>query len=394
MRILVADSLSRAASDALAALGAELNIHPDATAESLPGLVGDADVLIVRSTKVTRETIEAGESLALIVRAGAGTNTINTDAASRRGIAVANCPGMNTDAVAELTIGLIIAADRQIVDAAVDLRSGRWKKKRYSDARGLKGRTLGIVGLGAIGLAVARRAAAFGMTVGAWSRSLSPEVAEQHGITRFESLVELARSSDVVSVHLAAAAETRGIISQDFFAAMNDGAIFVNTSRGDVVDHDALRAGIETKGLRAALDVFDDEPAGGDAPFPAGDLAAVVTGTPHIGASTDQAADAIASEVVRIVSSYAETGRPVNTVNVVDKTDAPYKLVVRHYNRVGVLAAVLGEIRTAGINVEEMENRIFSGGVAASCRLKLAAAPPAHTIAALREIENVIQVLA
>ncbi len=394
MKILVADSLSRLATGALMALGADLSVQPDATAESLPSLVGDNDVLIVRSTKVTQETIDAGGSLSLIVRAGAGTNTIDTAAASRRGIAVANCPGMNTDAVAELTIGMIVAADRRIVDAAIDLRSGRWKKKQYSAARGLKGRTIGIVGLGAIGLAVARRAAAFGMTVGAWSRSLTPEAAEQHGIARFESLAELAASSDVVSVHLAATAETRRIISEDFFAAMKSGAVFVNTSRGDVVDPDALRAAIETKAIKAALDVFDDEPAAGDAPFAAVEIAAVVTGTPHIGASTDQASDAIAAEVVRIVSSYAETGRPINAVNVVEKTDAPYTLVVRHYNRVGVLAAILVEIRNAGINVEEMENRIFSGGVAASCRLKLDESAPAETIAKLRQIENVIQVVA
>ncbi|MCE9613926.1 MAG: hypothetical protein K8T26_06585 [Lentisphaerae bacterium] len=145
------------------------------------GRSGEAKVLIVRSKQVTASTIEAGRSLSLIVRAGAGVNTIDLDAASRRGTYVANCPGKNTEAVAELAIGLLIACDRGMADATQSLRAGRWQKKTFGKAMGLKTRRLGIIGTGAIGVAVARRAQALGMKIMAWSRSLTPGQAEAWG---------------------------------------------------------------------------------------------------------------------------------------------------------------------------------------------------------------------
>jgi D-3-phosphoglycerate dehydrogenase / 2-oxoglutarate reductase len=392
MNILIADSMSESTVEALRKLGAVVRVDPSLGADTLPDSIGDADVLIVRSTKVTAAAIDAGASLSLIIRAGAGVNTIDLAHASSRGIHVANCPGKNSDAVAELAIGLMVAADRQIAFQAEDLKAGKWDKKKYSEASGLKGRTLGIVGYGSIGKGVARRAKAFGMTVTAWSRSLTPEAAEEEGITLCATPLELARRADVVSLHLAAAKETNGLVNREFLNAMKDGAILVNTARGEIVDQKALLEAIETKGLKVAMDVYDGEPSGGTGSFPLADLAKKITGTHHVGASTEQASEAIASETVRVVKTFMETGRPANQVNAQEKSPAPFGLVVRHFNRVGVLAGILGALREAGINVEEMENMIFSGGTAAVCTLKLDEKPGRETVSRIKENPDVIQV--
>ena len=391
MNILIADKLSENAVNALRNLGAKIRVEPSLGADDLPDAVGNADILVVRSTKVTAAAIDAGSNLSLIIRAGAGVNTIDLAHASERGIHVANCPGKNADAVAELTMGLIVAADRRIADQTADLRTGKWNKKGYGKAPGLKGRTLGILGYGSIGRNVTRRAMAFGMPVVAWSRSLTSERAKEDGVGFCASPAELAAAADVVSVHLAAAAETAGLVNGAFLDAMKDGAILVNTSRGEIVDRDALMDAIDRKGIRAALDVYDSEPAAGESEFPDIALAAKIVGTHHVGASTDQAAEAIADETVRIVKVFMETGKPANLVNAQEKSAAPFNLVVRHFNRVGVLAGVLDALREAGMNVEEMENAIFSGGKAAVCTLKLDEEPSADVVAGINRDPNIIQ---
>jgi D-3-phosphoglycerate dehydrogenase len=393
LSILVADKLSESALSELRRLGADVASQPDVSADDLPGAIANSEVLIVRSTRVTRATIEAGRSLALIVRAGAGVNTIDIDAASEFGVSVANCPGRNTAAVAELALGLIIAADRRIPAASSDLASGRWRKKEYARSRGLKGRTLGVVGLGAIGTALAERARALGMEICAWSRSLTPERAENLNVDFCPDPIELARHSDVVSVHLAATPETKHFIGAEFFNAMREGAVFVNTSRGEIVDQDALVTAIGTRAIKAALDVYADEPAGGDAEYDnTGFSATLAAATPHIGASTEQAAEAISAEVIRVVRSYADTGTPINAVNVRARAEEDVTLVVRHHNHVGVLAGVLDELRNAGINVEEMQNTIFSGGTTATCSLKLDRSPDGDHLRRIQSGEHVIQV--
>lgn len=391
MKILIADKLSNSAVKALEQLGATVTVNPDASAQTLPGVIGDAEVLVVRSTQVTAATIEAAPALSLIIRAGAGVNTIDLAAANSRGIHVANCPGKNNDAVAELAIGLMIAADRRIVDATVELRAGAWNKKEYSKARGLKGRTLGIIGLGAIGKSVARRAHGLEMNVIAWSRSLTPAAAEELKIGWCATPRDVAAQADVISVHVAGSKETKQMLDAAFFAALKKGALFINTSRGDVVNTAALKAAIKEKGLRVALDVFENEPAPGVAPFEDRELAALTVCTPHIGASTDQSSEAIADEVVNIVRSYSTTGKPLNAVNIRAKSSATISLVVRHYNRVGVLAGVLDELRNQGVNIEEMENMIFEGGATASCTLRLDDMPSAAVLAAVKQNANIIQ---
>jgi D-3-phosphoglycerate dehydrogenase len=275
----------------------------------------------------------------------------------------------------------------------MDLRNGRWKKKEYGKARGLAGRTLGILGLGAIGKAMARRAAGLEMNVIAWSRSLTPAAADELGVGYAASPEELAAASDAVSVHLAATPETKHLVGQKFFEAMKPGAIFVNTSRGSLVDTAALREAIRTKNLRVGLDVFEGEPAGAEADFTDKELATLVTSTPHVGASTDQAAEAVADEVVRIVDVFLKTGHPPGTVNLCAHSPATHRLVVRHYDRVGVLAAILDALREEGINVEEMENTIFAGAQAACCAMELDQPPSPESLATLRRHPDILGVM-
>ena len=250
MRVLIADSLKESAVTELEKIGCTVSMRYGLTAEELPREISGFQVLVVRSTKVTEETIIAADQLALVVRAGAGVNTIALKAAARAGIYVANCPGKNANAVAELAFGLIIAADRRIVDATKDLRAGSWRKKHYQKAGGLFDRKLGIVGYGGIGRAVARIAQGMGMRVVAWSRSLSDEVAEGDAISVTTDLMELAHTCDVVSIHLASNSETRNLIGTHFFDAMKDGSIFINTSRGDIVDTYALKIAIDEKEIK------------------------------------------------------------------------------------------------------------------------------------------------
>jgi D-3-phosphoglycerate dehydrogenase len=386
MRVLIADKFEQSGRDGLEAAGCEFSYQPDVKDEALVEAVRSyaPDVLVVRGTRVTEPMLDAG-ALKLIVRAGAGYNTIDVAAASRRGVYVSNCPGKNSVAVAELAFALILALDRRVADNVMQLREGRWNKKEFSKARGLLGRTLGLVGTGQIGREVATRARGFGMNVIAWSRSLTDESAAELGVERRGELLDVARDSDVVSVHVALTPETRGLINSDFFDAMKDGAYFVNTARGEVVDQEALRRALREKDIRAGLDVFAQEPTGAAGEF-ADDIAREpnLYGTHHIGASTDQAQEAIAAETVRVVRTFKETGRVPNVVNLARRTPSTHTLVVRHRDRPGVLASVLDRIRAESINVQEMENIIFEGSEAAVARINLEAALPADALERLK----------
>jgi D-3-phosphoglycerate dehydrogenase len=392
MNVLILDKLSSDVVEALEKLGLKVEVPDHVDAETLHGLLKSTDILVVRSTKVTAAEIQAAPLLSLIVRAGAGVDTIDLAAASAQGIYVANCPGKNTAAVAELAIGLLVAADRRIVDATTSMRNGAWRKKEFGKSRGLAGRTLGILGFGAIGRAVAQRALGLKMKVVAWSRSLTPEAAEAEDVSYAASPVELAAASDAVSIHLALAPETKHLIGSRFLDAMKPGAILINTSRGSLVDTTALRAAIAGKGLRVGLDVFEGEPSGGEADWTDKELASVVTCTPHVGASTDQASEAVAAEVVRIIELFIKTGHPAGTVNLCAHSQAKHRLVVRHLNRVGVLACVLDGLREEGINVEEMENAIFAGGSAACCSMLLDQQPSSTLLSSLRRSANILHV--
>ncbi len=386
MLVLIADKFEQSGRDGLQAIGCEVSYQPDLKDDALVAAIAkeNPDVLVVRSTKVSEAMFEAGP-LKLVVRAGAGYNTIDVAAASRRGIYVSNCPGKNSIAVAELAFALILALDRRIADNVIALRAGQWNKKEFSKARGLFGRTLGLVGLGKIGQEMIPRARAFGMPVVAWSRSLTNEKAAELGVDYMKTPLDVARAADIVSVHVALKPDTRMLIGPDFFRAMREGVYFINTSRGEVVDQAALVEAMRSKGIRAGLDVYAAEPTSSTGEFT--DAIAKepnLYGTHHIGASTDQAQEAIAAETVRIVESFKDTGKVPNVVNLAAHTPATHRLVVRHRDRPGVLAQVLDAIKAEQINVQEMENIVFEGAEAAVARINLDKAPSRATLDGLR----------
>jgi D-3-phosphoglycerate dehydrogenase len=389
MKVLIADKFEKVGIDGLKELGCTVESRPDLTAEGLPAAVREVDphVLIVRSTKVSADTLKAGKSLSLVIRAGAGIDTIDVAAASGLGVFVSNCPGKNSIAVAELVMGLLLSLDRRIPDQVADLRAGRWNKAEYSKARGVYGRTLGIVGLGQIGREIAARAQAFGMRVVAWSRNLTTDAAAQLGVAYAQTPIEVARASDMVTINVAANAETRNLVNAEFLAAMRPGAFLINTSRGSVVDEAALAEAVKTKGIRAGLDVFSPEPAGGTGEFAnpiARDGAGVVYGTHHVGASTEEAQVAIAHEVIRIVQDFVATGNVPNVVNRLAKSNATHVLSVRHRNRPGVLAHVFRVLAGGAINVEEVENIIYHGATATQVRIHLDGIPSATALEEIR----------
>ncbi|MDX6613100.1 MAG: D-3-phosphoglycerate dehydrogenase / 2-oxoglutarate reductase [Blastocatellia bacterium] len=386
MHILIADKFEQSGRDGLQTIGCDVSYQPDLKDQALVEAIGAErpDVLVVRGTTVTEAMLEAG-ALKLVVRAGAGYNTIDVAAASRRGIYVSNCPGKNSIAVAELAFALILALDRRLVDNVVTLRRGEWNKKEFSQARGLYGRTLGLIGVGKIGQEMIPRAKAFGMPVIAWSRSLTPERAAVLGIDLAESPKKVAEAADIVSVHVALSPETRSFVGADIFTSMREGAYFINTARGEVVDQAALVNAIHMRGIRAGLDVYAAEPTSAAGEFT--DQIAQepnVYGTHHIGASTDQAQEAIAAETVRIIQSFKETGKVPNVVNLARQTPATHRLVVRHRDRPGVLAQVLEAIKAEHINVQEMENIVFEGAEAAVARINLDNAPTQQSLDRLR----------
>lgn len=386
MKVLVADKLEKSGLDGLAAIGCEVDSQPDLNGDALRQAVADSgcDVLIVRSTKVPAEAIEAGK-LSLIVRAGAGYNNIDVDAASKHGVYVANCPGKNSIAVAELAFGLMIACDRSIPDGVAELRAGHWDKKRFSKARGLSGLTLGLVGMGMIAQAMIPRAKAFGMTVIAYSRWMTPEAAAALNIARAEDLNDLARQADVVSLHVALSSITKGMVDDKFLSTLRDGSILINTSRAEVIDQAALLKHTSSGRLKAGLDVFEGEPAEAQGSYD-GPLreAKNVYCTHHIGASTEQAQEAVAAETVRIVADYKATGVVPNVINITKGEVATHLLVVRHQDKVGVLAHVLSVLKDEGVNVQEMENIVLGGAQSAIAQVGLDKEPSPHGLTAIK----------
>jgi D-3-phosphoglycerate dehydrogenase len=399
MKVLVADKFEKSGLEGLQATGCEVVFEPELKDASLAEALGrtGADVLVVRSTQVTESMMDAGR-LALIVRAGAGYNTIDVKAASRRGIYVSNCPGKNSIAVAELAFGLMIACDRRIPDNAAELLHGKWNKKEYSKAKGLYGSTLGILGFGKIGQEVAKRAMAFGMNLVIWSemgvalnrdaipvdlplllqvqRGSEAKPLIEERITVVDTPGEVAEKCDILTIHLASSPVTKGIVNAEVLGRLKPGAYVINTARADVVDYKALAEAVKTKGVRVGLDVYPGEPAGATADF-ATPLIGLpgVYGTHHIGASTDQAQEAVAAETVRIVKTFKETGRVPNVVNLAKKTPAAFSMIIRHRDQPGVLACVFSKLAGAGINAHEAENIVFENAEAAIARINVDRAP-------------------
>lgn len=330
LAVLIADKFEASGVAELERLGCDVTVRPDLAPETLPDALAELSptILVVRSTKVPAPVIAGAGSLRAIVRAGSGYDNIDTDAADARGIAVCNCPGMNAVAVAELTMGHLIALDRRLPEQDAELRGGHWNKKEYSKALGLKGRHMLVIGTGAIGTEVIQRAKAFGMHVHAQSRSLRHETARALGIEPIEYTREALHRAlpemDAVTVHVASTPDTRDLCDRAFFDAMKPGAMFINTSRGDIVDEAALADAVTNRGVRAAVDVYRGQPSDKACPWktPLAEARGVLHFSHHCGASTDQAQLAVADEVCRIVREYRDNGRFVNVVNNIEAASA------------------------------------------------------------------------
>lgn len=389
IKVLVADKFPDKYIQQMKDLDLEVIYNAKLGEKDLPEAAKDVDILVVRSTIVNEETIIKSEKLNLIIRAGSGVNNINIAAANKKGIYVTNCPGMNAVAVAELAIGLMISIDRSIPDNVSDFNKGIWNKDKYSKGKGLKGKTLGLIGVGNIGKEVAKRALAFEMNV--YGKDISR--IEGVPIKDFSEMDQLVPLCDVISIHLPATPQTKGLFNKQMFEYMKDGAYLINTSRHDIVIEDDLLEAIKTKNIRYACDVFKGEPEG-----KAGEVSSKLQNNPniyvthHIGASTEQAQDAVAEETINIIKHFVHSGVIDHWVNRAKITDAHYQLVVKHYDKPGVLAGVLDIIRSGNINIEEIENIIFEGGIAACCTMKLQSEVSAEMLKKIKENPQVISV--
>tara|TARA_Y100001933_G_scaffold193176_1_gene192812 strand:+ start:227 stop:1207 length:981 start_codon:yes stop_codon:yes gene_type:complete len=323
MKVVIADKAEQSLVDGLGALGCEVHLDPSLDGASLEACLGEQqpEVLVVRSTKVPAAAIEKGApALKLIIRAGSGYDNIDGKAAHGQDVAVCNTPGMNAVAVAELAMGHLISLDRRLCDQNAQLKAGHWNKKEFSKARGLKGSTLLVVGAGAIGREVVTRAKAFGIEVSIFDPNITEQEIERLGASPVEgsrsALLAALPGFDAVSMHVPAIESTKGMCDSAFFEAMKPGASFVNTSRGAIVDEPALIAAVQTGKIRAGLDVYCDQPSEKDTPWetPVAELDGVYC-SHHCGASTDQAQNAVAEEVVRMVRLYKSDRAIVHCVN-------------------------------------------------------------------------------
>jgi D-3-phosphoglycerate dehydrogenase len=376
MRVLVAGRLPKLNLEEIQSLGVELVYQPSLSERELPAALDQVNVLVVRGLQVDASAIAGCDTLNLIIRAGSGTGKIDVAAASARGIYVANTPGRNASAVAELTMTLMGCLDRRIPDAASSLRNGSWHKEDFAQAAGLRGCRLGIAGFGHVGRYVAHLAKAYGMTVTAWSRSLTPVKAAEYGVSHAPNLIALAEQSDVFTVHVDATERTRGLIDKKVLSALRQNAIFVNTAGASLVDYDALLEVGKEKQLRIGLDVFPDEPNRRHATYEHPIISMpLVYATPHIGASTDEAQMAIANETVHVLRSFLTRGEVPNVVNISGTSWARYQLVVRHIEMTGALAHVLSVLKRHGIHVQELDNRVFEGGKAACAKIRVETRP-------------------
>ena len=389
VKVLIADKFPDQYISQLNEMDLDVNYSPKLGEKDLPEAAKEVDILVVRSTIVNADTINNSKTLNLIIRAGAGVNNIDISAANKKGIYVANCPGMNSVAVAELAMGLMISLDRRIPDNVADFRKGVWNKGEYSKAEGLKGKTLGIIGVGAIGKEVAKRALAFEMNV--YGKDISRIEGVQ--IKDFSEMDQLLPLCDIVTIHLPATSETKGLFNKKMFSFMKNGAFLINTSRQDIIVEEDLIEAIKEKNLRVAMDVFKGEPEA-----KTGEVNSILKDNPnvyithHIGASTEQAQNAVAAETVRIIKDYTTSGVIAHWINRAKITDAKYQLVVKHFDKPGVLASILDEIRQGNINIEEIENVIFQGGIAASCTMKLKSPVSAEKLKSMQENPDVLSI--
>jgi len=315
-------------------------------AGGLPAELADADALIVRSAvQADAKLLEAAPKLRIIGRAGVGVDNIDAAEATRRGIVVMNTPGANAVAVAELTLGLMIAMCRSIPRANAGMHEGKWDKKSLQGSE-LRGKTLGIIGLGRIGLEVARRAKAFGMNLLGYDPFVAPVIARENDVT-LVAIDEIFAKSDFLSLHVGLTPQTEGLINKTSLAIMKKGIRIVNCARGELIVDDALAEAIKSGHVAgAALDVFRKEPLK-DSPYFA--LENVLL-SPHVAGSTDEAQEAIGIQLANQVRDYLKLGVVQNAVNVASLTEEEYAEVSPYIEMADRLGQLLGHAVGTGSN--------------------------------------------
>ncbi len=318
MNILIADAVSPAAVDVFRAQ-ADWNVIVSSPKEYEAHLA-EADALLIRSAvKVTREILEKAPKLRVIGRAGVGVDNVDQETATSRGVVVMNTPGGNAISVAEHTLALMLALARSVANASASTKGGKWEKKKFLGNE-LNGKTLGVVGLGNIGMQVARRARPFGMTVVACDPFVSPQLAKDLGVEMVD-LDRLYAVSDYISLHVAVTAETKNLLNREAFAKMKDGVRVINCARGELLEEAALEEALNSgKVAGAALDVFAKEPPAGSPLLEHENVVA----TPHIGGSTEEAQEAIGIRIAEQVRDYLRDGVVLNAVNMPAVTAEQY----------------------------------------------------------------------
>ncbi len=343
MKVLVASNIAEEAIERMKKEGLEVDVRPGISEEELEEIIEHYDALIVRSSpRVTARVIEKGRNLKIIGRAGVGVDNIDVSAATQKGIIVVNAPGGNTVSTAELAIALILSAARKIPQADRSVKEGRWERKRFVGME-LRGKTIGVIGLGRIGYEVAKRAKAFDMNVIAYDPYISESKAKELGV-RLVSFEELIENSDIITVHVPKTKETENLIGEDEFERMKDGVIVVNCARGGIINEDALVRAIKAgKVYAAAVDVYSNEP-----PDPESELLKLenVVTTPHIGASTKEAQTnvglIIAEDIINLFHGY-----PVrNAVNLPSLSPEEFEYLMPYLK----LAEKMGKIAAARLN--------------------------------------------
>jgi len=320
IKVLVADELSPQGIETLRrASGLTVDVRTGLKPADLKALLADYQALAIRSaTRVTADILEGARSLRVIGRAGVGVDNIDVEAATRKHIVVMNTPGGNSMAVAELTMAMLLALPRQLVQAVSSTKSGKWEKKRFAAGHELFQRTVGILGLGNIGSLVAQRCLAFGTRVLVYDPHPS-EAARKLGLSvHFVSLEELVQRSDYLTIHVPLTESTRNLIGPEVFAQMKKGTYLVNCARGGIVDEAALAAALQDGTLAgAAMDVFATEPVPGDHPLLKLDN---FLPTPHLGASTEEGQLACANQLAEQLVEFLQRGVVRNAVNAAAQT--------------------------------------------------------------------------
>ncbi len=379
MKVVLAEKVSPATLAVFAAEpGWEVLTH-DKLPDGLPAALADADALVVRSAvQVDDALLEHAPKLRVIGRAGVGVDNIDADAATRRGIVVMNTPGANAVAVAELTLGLMITLARKLSVANTGMHAGRWEKKNLQGSE-LRGKSLGILGLGRIGLEVAKRARAFGVELIGSDPFVSAAVARENGI-RLVTVEELFAQADYLTLHVGLTPQTAGIINAKTLATMKKGVRIVNCARGELVDEGALAAALKSGDVGgAALDVFTVEPPK-DSPFFGMDNVIL---TPHIAGSTAEAQEAVGVQIAQQVREYLKLGVVQNAVNLPSLSHEEYVQLAPYIDlaaRVGSFLAQAGKSGIEGID-------LVYGGALAEAKTELVR--NAAIAALLEGLENV-----